>query len=447
MDKTLKTIINKQNKISKLNFNLKNEIIQFLPIEQLLEEIFYIDKSFLFAIYNKNPLNILKRNFKVLINEMNFTKQRINEVYQKYFLDTRLFKESFYDIFAVLLLKKHKKNKNFEFDLVDSKYKKSVLLRFVKHNKFIKKLIIKNLNDKQYKETTIHDLWNSLFSCKNEIQNLSLTRNKIGKNSNDILLFSEVLNKQNQLVELNLEDNEIGLFNIFDFKYLFEALSFNQKIQILNISSNYFGYYNENNMKSLKHFIKHNHSLKTLLIKDSCIGMSKSDIHYLSKIISKENSTLKELNIKDNKLGDNQNFESLKNFFLSLAENKNLLDLNLSGNNLICCSDNLYENDNNITIEIFGKKASNNKYKEDNQENLFIYICKAIEKNNYLQNFDLSNNDLGKDKFNFVHLNQAIKVNKKLKKLNIVNNYFDNKAINEIKNNTNKKSNKLTISL
>ena len=116
-------------KFSQLNFNLKNEIFYFLPYVQLLEETFYINKSFSVALKFIKLLNYVKNNLKVLIHEINFIKERIKEMKKKLKQYTSQ-NELIYEICAILLNKKHKRNSTFTFNF-SFKFKKAVVFKFI----------------------------------------------------------------------------------------------------------------------------------------------------------------------------------------------------------------------------------------------------------------------------------------------------------------------------
>jgi hypothetical protein len=428
-------------KFSQLNFNLKNEIFYFLPYVQLLEETFYINKSFSVALKFIKLLNYVKNNLKVLIHEINFIKERIKEMKKKLKQYTSQ-NELIYEICAILLNKKHKRNSTFTFNF-SFKIKQAVVFKFILYNKYIKKLNLRNLNI-EYNEHNLKTLFESLIKCQNSnLQTLILSKNKIGHNSDDCLYLSKVLKKHNHIIELDIEENEIGFFSSNDFKLLMEGLSINENITKLNISGNFFCYNNENDIKYLENFIENNNSLRTLHIKSSNIGMNKHDIYYLIKIVNKENSVLKELDISDNKLGNKENLEDLKNFFSAIAQNKTLFELNLSGNSLNG-KDNFTETNENNNLEIFGKKALIILLKDYNVENILQHICYAIGQNKYLIILDLSNNNFGRNKRNITFLKKAIPQNKKIKKLILLNNYFETKEIQELKELI-KKTNKISL--
>ncbi len=439
-----KTNNERKCRFSKLNFNLKNEIFEFIQLNQIFEEVFYIDKSFSVALKNIKRFDYIKNNLKILIHDINFTKERINDIriaLENYVTQ----KKVIYEICAILLNKKHKKNSTYTFD-GNTSIKKAVIFKFISNNRYIKRLNLRNFNC-QYKEKTTKALLEALLNCKSEsLHSLAISKNKIGKQLNDSNHIITILKKYNRIIEFDLEDNELGFFSSYDFKLLFEGLSHNDRINTLNISENYFCYNNENHIKYLHKFVKENNSLRSIYIRNSSIGMNRDDIYYLSKIISKENSTLKELDLSENKLGNEDNFEELKNLFYAITDNKSLSDLNLSGNAL-CRKDNFYETNENNNLEIFGKKASNQILKDDNQENIFLYICNAIGLNNHLVTLDLSNNNVGNNRRNMSLLKKALTYNKKLKKLILLNNYFESKDQQELKELIKKTNNKITLIL
>lgn len=65
--------INPPNKFESLNFNLKNEIMRFLPVFKVINELSLKSKKFLFAV---NNLKYVKNNESLLKNS-DFTKSRI----------------------------------------------------------------------------------------------------------------------------------------------------------------------------------------------------------------------------------------------------------------------------------------------------------------------------------------------------------------------------------
>jgi hypothetical protein len=75
-----KYVIKKFNKFLKLNFNLKNEIFEFIPIDQTLTELILTNKPFSNAIFSKNHFKYIKSSYVDLTRKVNFISDRINDI-------------------------------------------------------------------------------------------------------------------------------------------------------------------------------------------------------------------------------------------------------------------------------------------------------------------------------------------------------------------------------
>jgi len=72
------------SKFCKLNFNLKNEIYEFMPINKIFTDLIFVNKSFSFAIFSKRLFKFISNNLKDFIRKLNFSDKRINEIKNKF---------------------------------------------------------------------------------------------------------------------------------------------------------------------------------------------------------------------------------------------------------------------------------------------------------------------------------------------------------------------------
>lgn len=79
---TTKRDISLYNKLEFLNFNLKNEIVSFLPVLKVINELFILSKKFAFAIKNKKFFKYIKENFNNLLRKSVFQQAKMQQIIQ-----------------------------------------------------------------------------------------------------------------------------------------------------------------------------------------------------------------------------------------------------------------------------------------------------------------------------------------------------------------------------
>jgi len=353
-----------RNKFVSLNFNLKNEILIFLPFEFFLEEISKISKSFKYALDNSGLMKILNKNFQGYINQIEINSQSINKIKSE-FENLNLTDGKLNEICAFLLLHKTllfgnclklSQNKGFAIE---------ILLLIIQHKKLkILDFSISNIGENGENGENLCLFFHTLLKNKS-IKQLSLTRNHIGKASGSFKKFCFEFFAFNCTLEyLDLGVNNIGI-DESNMQVFCEALALNKSILQLDISFNYLAAKNRNNLKLFSDFfLKLNNQMQILILDNNSIGSFESDMQYLAEGL-KINKALKKINLKFNKIGQNPKDA----FYLCevINNNKSLNSIDLS---------------NNFVGGI-----------EDDIENL----CKALLANEALSSINLENNAIDND--------------------------------------------------
>jgi len=266
------------SKIYKLNFNLKNTIFSFLPLNQVVENIIRVEKKFVEAIRRKKDFKILYNKLDYYTSTINFQKKEIRNITND-FVDLDLSEEQMKEILFYLLNRKFRLLitttevyiyfLHCDFDFV---------CEFLKKNNSLKNIAFefgKNLLN----ENRVKILYNILRKSK-IITKLNLSNNAIGEKEYDMMYLGKMIEKSQSIRDLNLSNNLIGQ-NLRDFEYLSNALLNNRVLRCLNL----------------------NHNL---------IGLSDYNVFNICKII-KQNSTLHTLNIFDNLIFDNVHLADIHN--------------------------------------------------------------------------------------------------------------------------------------
>ncbi len=209
----------KQSKIINLNFKMKNNIFSYLPIDNIMSNLIFINKNINKSLKKSDILKIIK---EICINYHN------EEIYKK--INFNFSSKNLMNF----LEKIEEKKILIENNHID--YMIEIYLYFLqkKYENF-KKLFLNNIN-----ELNLNIL--SKFLMKNNISLtiLNLSRNKIGLNESDMQFLSNGLEKNLHLKEIYLNNNLIGL-NKDDAKYLSIIIEKNISLIILSLGKNQIG--------------------------------------------------------------------------------------------------------------------------------------------------------------------------------------------------------------
>lgn len=286
--------VKKNNKFVNLNFNLKNEIFNFIPIEQVFTEMLCVNKKFNLIFRRKKLFNIILSLFQDLIKEINFSVKNIKIIKSKFSSRMEIDEERLNEICNFFL--KLKFQKYSQLDLTDLKnlhikyltefLAKNLTLNYLflfenkvgKHEGEIKALCEALVENKtlKYLYISINKICKHasdaasikhLLSNNNDLELIDLSYNKIGQNTDDVKIISEGLKENKALKNLNFSANKIGLNSEYDFKFLCEALMQNNhiKLEYLDLSFNKIANTHDN-AELLISLIKNKNSLKLINI-------------------------------------------------------------------------------------------------------------------------------------------------------------------------------------
>jgi len=220
----------KKFKYTKLNFNLKRIIFEFLPFFTLSQSVYILDKSSKSTFLNLNYVSYLKANLEKISKYFTVSNSCLNDFLEE-FSKFNLNQELIYQIFSFIINKKFKLISNIELLqhlFTPNQELKIIVKRAVDHSNFTKL-------DFSYKELKTYTksmvlLIKLIVKFPNYLPNLkelNLEGNIIEKEEMEYLKIS----KLPKLKKLNLSKNPIGdegMIFMKDFKFT--------KLQDLNLS-------------------------------------------------------------------------------------------------------------------------------------------------------------------------------------------------------------------
>lgn len=332
----------KKSKLILLRIELKNEIIEFLPIIQAFNNCICLNKSFLSILRRTGIFRTIKNNLNnFLINLLNIS-----------YLATKNQKENIKKIFLTNLSKKQ----------INSLLTYLIALK-IRKNKILK--ISHSYDNSQLK--TINLFWKTLKS------NNANKKVVYGKYSAK-LIFPVIALKAN-LIEINFLDNKLGEGDKV-FENLCEAIFQNKNLKKIYLTNNLIGS-SSYHLKHLKEALKENKELEFLNLEKNCISQTNiNDALYISDII-KQNKKLNDLNLNCNYIGTY--LDDVKYVFEAFYCNDNLVEVNLSRNNI-----GLYKQDCDYIKNNMLKTKQNMKlylFKNHMKDEDFESMVKCIKTN------------------------------------------------------------------
>ncbi len=315
-------------KLQELNFNLKNEIICFIPVDQIFNTISFLDKSFANALSKRKIIKIIMQNIREIEYEIYFSDENINEILSL-FIETGESTIMQYQLCAYLILLKYKYIKRWEFCSRSDIKNYQVIAFHLAMNK--------NIAEVEFYQTGIWKLeenFRSLFSvgfrqCEN-LTSISLIEEKLGQTELSILLFSKSLENNHMLKNIDLTGNLIGRYknNLF---HLTEIIKTNQSLSNINLSSNYlFETLDKQYLELFCDEIANHQSLSVLNISNNLLGENEDFFCFLVKTFE-NNKNLKLINLDNNNIGK---FVGNICAIVNLIKNKNLRNIFLNSNAL-----------------------------------------------------------------------------------------------------------------
>jgi len=310
-EKNVKIKNQNKSKFVYLNFNLKYEIIAFLPIAQQFNQATQLNKRFNSFLNKKRIFSFLKCEAKNLIKNLNFTVKYIS-LAKVYLLSalTECSEEKINEIINFLLKIKHKNLT--QLDLTEIK--------------------------------SLDNYFLSSFLAKSEtLQHLFLFENKLGKRAEDLKFLCLALAENKSITDLFVSQNKVGK-NASDMAFVNLMLLLNTKLTYVDLSYNNIGC-NKEDGKFLASALKRNKTLKSLNLCSNKIGATNKDEFLLLCAAMLENNSLESVDLSFNFVENNEanadafltlirlnlNFRFFSLLKNPLAKNEKLVKLKESG--------------------------------------------------------------------------------------------------------------------
>ncbi len=291
------------SKLNMLNFNLKNLIFCYLPLDQVLQNILRLEKKLIEAIHRKKDFKILLNNLDFYTSTINFQRKEIRKI-KSDFNNLELTEAQINEILFYLL------NRKFRLQSINSSNAAYINfmhcdLDFVCEFLSKKNIALKNISiclGKNFlNENRLKQIFKVLRKSK-VIQKLNLSHNALGDKEYEMLYVSKMLEKSQALRELDLSNNIIGQ-NIRDMEHLANALIRNSIIKKLNLNHNLIGL-SDYNVFNICKMIRKNKTLETLDIFDNLI-FDNTHIQDIHSVLS-QNNTLEHFSMQ---FRDHGNYE------------------------------------------------------------------------------------------------------------------------------------------
>ena len=225
------------SKLEFLNFNLKNEILQYLPVNQVINEMFPISKKFAFAVRKKKYVKKIIDEFTELISLADFSNDKLDPLYHK-FLQCGESSKTSAQICEYLVIRKIRDEKSLKLKRITLE-QPTVFRIFCKSLKNHQKLKSLYINDYPISlEFTLTEMIKDSLLSNTSLIYLDFTNAFLGANPKNFEILQELLIENQTLKKLSLNNNMIGE-KIENIKFLAAGLSRNKSIEILNLSNNY----------------------------------------------------------------------------------------------------------------------------------------------------------------------------------------------------------------
>lgn len=330
-------LINNKKTYSNLNFNLLHEIIKFLPLPNIINELIYLNKNTNKAINKSAIIKIVKKKFTEIFLKVDFDVKNLGHIKQDYFADCETYEINnnlINDAICFILNLKYKGNKEEEFYVPKSENGISVeiLSVFISLNK--KLLSINIMSQSLGIKLSDCEFISNAIKRNNIIQELYLGENIIGENDRDMEYLSEGLIANKNIKILWMDKNFIGI-NHKDAFYLAKIILLNKNLKEIILFSNYIGNFEEDLSVIFASLINNKH-LELLDLSDNYVGKNKNDFKVICDLLRKTNLSCIDL-------GNNDEFvikekHEIKQLAEAVLENKKLNNLYMN---------NVFANDEN----------------------------------------------------------------------------------------------------
>jgi len=289
----------KNSKFELLRLDLKNEIIEYLPVIFVFKHCLPLNKKF-FSLINRNKIiikikkeikeieensiqlkNLLykqTKSLKIKLKNLNFEKKTINEIvaYLICIFIKRKNNIELFDSTDKILTKEINRFWNSDKILQKDKFNSKVIFRVISSKSNLKELNF-NRNFLSNKSTIFKNFCESIKLNEN-LEKIYLTNNEIGTlfcEFNQINLLNKALQANIKLKFLNLENNEIGIYKDDGF-YVSEIIRQNINLEYFNLNKNNLGTY-KNDCKVIFEALKESKYINEFYLSRNLLGKDKND--------------------------------------------------------------------------------------------------------------------------------------------------------------------------
>lgn len=358
METTQKERVYDDFKCKRLNFNIKFEIITFLPIHQIFDTIFLLDKTFFMSLKKRKIMTHIAENKKLIENEISFTKENIKEILG-IFKDSKESKTFLKQICAYFLYKKFRFIKRWNLDsfngsidikvfsfymamsnIVDEIYlDKSGIRKKEKYLRIFSNACAKNTKLKAFgirEEIGLNDL-DMLYISRAitpniNLQELNFSNNLIGKNKTDFVYLAIILKENKNLTKIDLKENK--LFENSDkdnFDLFCKELQKHKNLKAFRINGNSI-IDNQYNFCNLVQSLEKSENMNSVNLAECDIGLSEQGLTAVSNLL--KNGIISSIFLSSNELGRDDNHSHVINILENISKNPNLRFIRMDENKL-----------------------------------------------------------------------------------------------------------------
>jgi len=415
------------NKFTKLNFNLKNEIFEFLTAKEILKEIIIINKAFKYALKSKKVFIYFFENIDILTQKISMKNKAIENIKKEFSVIVN--NENLINEICSILLTYKNKNKYFisfqDNDLISNF---NIFTQFIQlKNNLIKldlnvKDLAMNLNYLKLINFAIRDNKNLLV--------LSLKKIGLGKVQESMKIISECLCQNPRIEILDLSENELCRFKD-DHEYLSKIIKSNKGLKELNLAMNFRIFYDEENFQTNEDLVTSNRQIDFYSQESFHFArfrsLYRSESHNSNNSFIYFNNSLSEIEKNDSIIDEKKifSYENFLEFCESLKNSNSITYLNLS-HCLLKASTELFELFFNTLADNISLKClilDNNRL--DLGKNKCLALRNFLEKNKTLERFSINDNFISTKNEVMENIFNGILVNNSLVNLSLnENNIF-----------------------
>jgi len=227
-----------KHKLDSLNFNLKNEILSFLPVIQVINQILKLSIQFAYALKEIKYFKNFKANLNELLQESTFQKEIMLPIIESFKIDCGVSETCAKQISEYLLNRKIRDNRELKIEQKTTEQEDFLntpcLSTQLKKNKNITSLVfseieIASAEGGKFNSSSFTEKIEKICEClmvNKSIINLDISNCYLGDEPKNFAIMQEMLTKNKTLKALNISLTGIGI-NPENLKLLVEGLKAN----------------------------------------------------------------------------------------------------------------------------------------------------------------------------------------------------------------------------